>query len=149
MRDLMRMVLGSDARGVVLHLNNLENLSERDATAAAEVLRALRDVMLLHNGLHYILAGTADAVNAAVNTHAQVRNIASTLMLAPLAIPDVHQLLAARYDHLRAARNRPVIPPIEPAAVVSLYQFFGGDLRGLLKALEDGVAPLIGLGERR
>lgn len=145
MRDLTRMVQTSDARGVLLHLNNLENLSESDATHAAEVLRALRDVMLLHNGLHYIIVGTADAVSLAVNTHAQVRSIVSTLVLAPLTIDQVHVLLQARYNHLRLDLSRPAMPPVDEAAVATLYEFFRGDLRGLLKALEDGVGPLIGL----
>ena len=145
MRDLARMIQQSDARGALLHLNNLENLSDADAERAAETLRALRDVMLLHNGLHYLIVGTIDAVNAAVNTHAQVRSIVSTLILASLTIAEVHDLLRARYDHLRVDRTRPVIYPVEDTAVVALYDFFGGDLRGLLKALEDGVGPLIGL----
>jgi hypothetical protein len=80
MRDLMRMVQASDARGVLLHLDNHENLSESDAERAAEVLRALRDLMLLHNGLHYIIAGTTDAVNIAINTHAQVRSVVTALI---------------------------------------------------------------------
>ena len=145
MRDLMRMVQNSDARGVLLHLNNLENLSEADAVQAAEVLRALRDVMLLHNGLHYIIVGTADAVSLAVNTHAQVRSIVSTLVLAPLTIDEVHVLLRARYDHLRVDPSRSAISPVDATAVAALHEFFRGDLRGLLKALEDGVSLLIGL----
>lgn len=145
MRDLARMIQHSDARGALLHLNNLENLSEADATRAAETLRALRDVMLLHNGLHYLIVGTTDAVNAAVNTHAQVRSIVSTLVLASLTIAEVHSLLRARYDHLRVDRKRRATSPVEDTAVAALYDFFGGDLRGLLKALEDGVGPLIGL----
>ena len=145
MRDLVQLVLGSGARGVLLHLNNLENLSDRDATAAAELLRALRDVMLLHSGLHYIIVGTTDAVTAAINTHAQVRSVVSTLVLEPLPLGDVHSLLKARYRHLRVSPKKPVIEPIEAVAVAALYEFFRGDLRGLLKALEDGVSPLIGL----
>lgn len=145
MRDVMRMVQGSDARGVLLHLNNLENLSESDATRAAEVLRALRDVMLLHNGLHYVIAGTTDAVSLAINTHAQVRSIVSTLVLIPLTIEEVYLLLRARYDHLRVDPKRPAVPPVDEGAVAMLHEFFRGDLRALLKALEDGVSPLIGL----
>jgi len=145
MRDLTRMVQGSDARGVLLHLDNLENLSEADATRAAEVLRALRDVMLLHNGLHYVIVGTTDSVSLAVNTHAQVRSVVSTLVLAPLTLAEVHALLRARYEHLRVDPKRPAVPPADGAAVATLYDFFRGDLRGLLKALEDGVGVLIGL----
>lgn len=145
MRDLMRMIQASDGRGVLLHLNNLENLSESDAEGAAEVLRALRDVMLLHNGLHYLIAGTTDAVSIAVNTHAQVRSVVSTLVLAPLATAEVHRLLRTRYEHLRVDHKRPAIAPVDDTAVSTLYEFFRGDLRGLLKALEDGAGPLIGL----
>ena len=145
MRDLMRLVQGSDARGVVLHLNNLENLSESETTGAAEVLRSLRDPMLLHNGLHVVVVGTTDAVNTVVNTHPQVRTIFSTLMLEPLAAPDVHRMLAVRYEHLRLDPGRPAIPPAGDEAVDALHALYRGDLRGLLKALDDGVGPLIGL----
>ncbi len=149
MRDLLRLVQGSDARGVLLHLNNLENLSEADATRAAEVLRALRDLMLLHNGLHTVIVGTPDAVHLAVNTHAQVRSVVSTLVLPPLAVDEVHAMLRARYDHLRLDSTTPAVPPVDDVAVAALYAFFRGDLRGLLKALEDGVGPLIGLEDAR
>ncbi len=147
MRDLVRMVQGSDAQGVLLHLNNLENLSESDATQAAETLRALRDVMLLHNGLHYVIVGTTDSVNLAVNTHAQIRSIVSTLLLAPLSVDEVMQLLQARYNHLRVNQKTAAVAPVAPTAVAVLYDFFRGDLRGLLKALDDGVGLLIGLEE--
>ena len=147
MRDLVQMVQGSDARGVLLHLNNLENLSESDATQAAETLRALRDVMLLHNGLHYVIVGTTDSVNLAVNTHAQIRSIVSTLLLAPMGADEVMQLLQARYNHLRVNQKTAAIAPVESTAVTELYEFFRGDLRGLLKALDDGVGLLIGLEE--
>jgi hypothetical protein len=46
---------------------------------------------------------------------------------------------------LRADADAPVVPPVEDEAVALLYDFFRGDLRGLLKALDDGVTPLIGL----
>src|SRR5260221_1195081 len=128
MRDLTRMVQTSDARGTLLHLNNLENLSESDAMPAAEILRALRDIMLLHNGLHYVLVGTADAVNMAVNTHAQVRSIVGTLVLAPFTIDEVHALLRARYDHLRVDPTRPAMSPVDANAAATLYDFFRGDL---------------------
>src|SRR5260221_659721 len=145
MRDLTRMVQTSDARGTLLHLNNLENLSESDAMRAAEYLRALRDIILLHNGVHYVLVGTADAVNMAVNTHAQVRSIVGTLVLAPFTIDEVHALLRARYDHLRVDPTTPTMSPVDANPAATLYDFFRGDLRGLLKALEDGVGVLIGL----
>ena len=35
--------------------------------------------------------------------------------------------------------------PVADDAVATMYEFFKGDLRGLLKALEDGITPLLGL----
>lgn len=144
MRDLMRMITKSDARGVLLHFNNLENLSDADAKRAGETFKTLRDVMLLHNGLHYVLVGTTDAVAAALGSQ-QLRNHARVLALPPLRVDEVHALLAARYDYFRADANQLPMCPAESAAVEALYDLFAGDLRGLLRALEDGVKPLLGL----
>ena len=145
MRDLAAMARGSDGHGVVLHLNNLENLSDADAAKAADVLRSLRDIMFLHNGLHYLIVGTVDAVQTAVATHAQVRNLVSIITVGPLATAEVHAMLEARYTHLRLDPATPVQAPVEARTVDALSAFFRGDLRGLLKALEDGVSVLIGL----
>jgi hypothetical protein len=145
MRDLMTLVRGSDAQGVVLHLNNLENLGEADTRRAGEVLRSLRDLMLLHDGLHYVVAGTTDAVNIVVNQHTQVRSIFDTLMIDPLGIADVHRMLAERYEYLRHDRTRAVVAPVANDAVAALHLLYRGDLRGLLKSLDDGVSQLIGL----
>ena len=56
LRDLLRYAIGQGASGIVLHLNNLENLSEADASRAADLLRGIRDQALLHDGLHLIVA---------------------------------------------------------------------------------------------
>lgn len=145
MRDLMLLVQGSDARGVVLHLNNLENLAESDARNAAELFRSLRDLMLLHDGVHFVLAGTSDAVQTIVQPFPQVRSIIDTLSVAPLEPEEVHLLLDARAQHLRLDKKRSVVAPVDDAAVDVLYQLYRGDLRGFLKALDDGVGQLIGL----
>ena len=146
MRDLLALVRESDGRGVLLHLNNLENLSEAEAGRAAEILRSLRDSMLLHDGLHYIVVGTTDAVSSVVNSYPQIRSVFSApLLLEPMPLRDVHGLLEARYDNERLAKNRPILPPVDPKAVEELYALFRGDLRGLLKALDDGTVRLIGL----
>lgn len=157
MRDLVAFIRRSDAKGVLLHINNLENLSDADVSTAAFILRDLRDIMLQQNGMHYIIVGTTDAVNIAVNiavntavniavnTHAQVRTIVSMLILDPLEIDDVYQMLQARYKRMRLNDDRPAVAPADEKAVAALYELFRGDLRGLLKALEDGVRPLLGL----
>lgn len=145
LRDLMTLVRQSDAQGILLHINNLENLSDADANRAGTVMRDLRDPMLMHNGLHIIIVGTQDAIHATVMAFPQVRTTFSVLPLNPLGRDDVRALLHARYDHMRLDHERAVIAPVEMSAVDELHELFRGDLRGVLKALDDGVTPSIGL----
>ncbi len=145
LRDLMTLVQGSDARGLLLHINNLENLTEAAAELAGRILRDLRDPMLMHNGLHVIIAGTQDAIQAAVMSHPQIRSVVSVLQLEPLPLSDVYLLLDERYAYLRLDPTKPVIAPVTPDATATLYELYRGDLRGLLEALDHGVTPNIGL----
>ena len=146
LRDLLHYAIGQGARGIVLHLNNLENLSEADASRAADLLRGIRDQALLHDGLHLIVVGTTDAVRTVVQSHTQIRSVFSNpLVLEPLALGDVGQLLANRYEALHLDQSRPWHPPVEAAVVEWLYSLFRGDLRGMLKALEDGITAMLGL----
>jgi hypothetical protein len=146
LRDLLRNAIGRGARGIVLHLNNLENLSEADASRAADLLRGIRDQALLHDGLHLIVVGTTDAVRTVVRSHTQIRSVFSNpLVLEPLDLTEVKQLLANRYEALRQDPTKPWRPPVTDAVVQSLYELFRGDLRGLLKALEDGITALLEL----
>ncbi len=146
LRDLLRYAIDQGARGIMLHLNNLENLSEADASRAADLLRGIRDQALLHDGLHLIVVGTTDAVRTVVQTHTQVRSVFSNpLVLEPLGLADVEQLLANRYEALQLDQSRPWHSPVETVVVVRLYELFRGDLRGMLKALEDGITALLGL----
>jgi DNA-binding transcriptional ArsR family regulator len=146
LRDLLRYALSQGAHGIVLHLNNLENRSEADASRAADLLRGIRDQALLQNGLHLIVVATTDAVRTVVQSHPQIRSVFSDpLALEPLALGDVEQLLANRYEALRLDPARPWRSPVESALVQRLYELFRGDLRGMLKALEDGITALLGL----
>jgi hypothetical protein len=146
LRDLLAFALEQGATGVVLHLNNLENLSEADAARAADLLRSIRDQVLLLEGLHTIVVGTTDAVRTVVQSHTQVRSVFSDpVVLEPLDLNEVHQLLEARYQSLQLDPSQPVRSPVQDDVIDALHELFRGDLRGLLKALEDGITALLGL----
>jgi DNA-binding transcriptional ArsR family regulator len=148
LRDLLAyaQAQAQGAQGLVLHLNNLENLSEADADRAADLLRSIRDQALLLDGLHLIVVGTTDAVRTVVQTHTQIRSVFSDpQVLQPLELKDVQKLLANRYAALQLGPEQPWRSPVEDAVVERLYLLFRGDLRGMLKALEDGMTALLGL----
>ncbi len=145
-RDLLAFVRATgEAHGIVLHLNNLENLGERDLANAADVLRSLRDVALMLDGLHVLLVGTDETVQNVVGRHPQIRSVFRITSLGPLPLADVEMLLARRYTYLALSSKRPPVPPVARAAVAAFYPLFRGDLRGFLKALEEGVTLLAGL----
>ncbi|TVS07369.1 MAG: hypothetical protein EA413_01225 [Cyanobium sp. PLM2.Bin73] len=146
LRDMLAYALGEGAAGVLLHLNNLENLSEADVRRAADLLRSIRDQVLLLDGLHLVVVGTTDAVRTVVQTHTQIRSVFSDpVVLEPLALSKVGQLLENRYEALHLDPSAPWRSPVEEAVVEQLYRLFRGDLRGMLKALEDGITALLGL----
>lgn len=148
LRELMRVVRETlRAQGVLVHLNNLEQLSEEDERRAALILRDIRDDVLLEPGLHFLLAGTTDAIQHVITEHEQLRSVFSLPRpLSPLGLDEVRELLQRRYEHLKADRRKPAIAPVEDPALAALYQGFEGDLRGLLTALEYASESLIELG---
>ena len=146
LRDLLAFALEQGACGLVLHLNNLENLAEADAARAADLLRSIRDQALLLDGLHVIVVGSTDAVRTVVQSHTQVRSVFSDpVVLDPLEPSEVHQLLQARYHSLQLDPSQLVHSPVQAEVIDALHGLFRGDLRGLLKALEEGITALLGL----
>jgi hypothetical protein len=98
LRDLLAyaQAQAQGGRGLVLHLNNLENLSEADADRAADLLRSVRD-----------------------QAHTQIRSVFSDpQVLQPLALEDVQQLLANRYAALQLGPGQAWRAPVEDAVVV-------------------------------
>jgi DNA-binding transcriptional ArsR family regulator len=146
LRDMLQWMRDAGAAGVILHIDNLENLSDRDTAEAADILRSLRDAVLLLDGLHLLLVGTTDAIQTVVNRHPQVRSVfSSPLELQPLSIEEVLELLEARYQHLALDSLIAPLQPVDSDTVSALYPLFRGDLRALLKAIEDGATALLGL----
>ena len=144
LRNLLDYAKKNEARGVLLHLNNLENLSKIDVKEAANRLRDIRDQALMLDGLHLIIVGATSAISSTVNLHPQIRSVfRPTVTLEKLNLSDVHKLLEKRYEALRNELNKPYQKPIDDRVVEKLYALFDGDLRGMLKSLEDGIETLL------
>lgn len=149
LRELAGMALQSQGlRGVLVHLNNLENPTEANAQNAAQVLRDLRDHCLLVPGLHFIVAGTDSAVRQVISGQPQLRGVFGVPeIISPLAPDEVHDLLQRRYDYLKINRDEPVPPFVTTDSLTELYRLFKGDLRSTLQALEEAAKRLAPLAE--
>jgi hypothetical protein len=139
---LMRIRRGSGA-GVLIHVNNLENLTEEDSQEASALLRDLRDHLMLP-GAHWIFGGAA-GVDAVFRRFAQVDGIfPAPETLDPLAPVEIERLLELRYRHL-AIEGAEVVSPVEPGVASRLYALYRGDLRNFLRLLADAAERGLGL----
>lgn len=140
-----RLSLG--AGSVLVHLNNLENLTDEAADHAARVLRDLRDACFLVGGYHWLVVGTTEAIRHVVSGVPQLRSaFAVPRPLGPLSYDELVELLGKRYEHLRLDPKQPMREPVERDALRELYALFAGDLRGTLRALDQAAVELLGYG---
>jgi hypothetical protein len=135
--------------GLLVHMNNVENLPKGESAQAGALIRDLRDVFLM-DGYHYVLVATQEAARDIIAGHAQVRSVFMLHEpLAPLSFAAFTRLLSSRYEHLKLDKSKPVRLPVEPTALRDLHQVFAGDLRGLLRSVNYAANQLLGyLGER-
>lgn len=141
--DIARKEIG--AKGILLHLNNLDNIPPDQADRAGVVLRDIRDTALMIDGYHWLVVGTDDAVRTIVDDSQQLRSVFhKPPALAPLTVAELAALLDKRYSELRADPTRPVKRPVDPDAVTDVYRLYGGDLRGTFEALDAAISELLG-----
>ena len=144
LRNLLDYALENKAEGVLLHLNNLENLSDVDEKKAADRLRDIRDQALMLDGLHLIIVGTTSAILSTVNRYTQIKSVFSPpMILEELTLPDVYELLNKRYEALQNEPGKLYKKPIEDSTLEVLYKLFHGNLRGMLRSLEYGIQTLL------
>lgn len=143
--EALERIGGEAGHGVLIHVNNLENLTEEAAEEAAALLRDLRDHLMLP-GAHWVFAG-AEGVDRIFRRFAQIDGIfpaADTLQ--PLEATEIETLLARRYKHL-SIRGAQIVTPVEPEVASRLYALYHGDLRSFLRLLADAAERGLGLGE--
>ncbi|HEX6747578.1 MAG TPA: AAA family ATPase [Longimicrobium sp.] len=130
--------------GILLHVNNLENLSESEASQASRLMRDLRDFLLLP-GAHWIFAGASGVDDTVFRAYDQVAGIfPEPIVLNALTQAEVSELIRRRYAFLTVNRTA-MVPPVDPEVAAGLYQLYQGDLRNFLRLLSDAAALALGV----
>lgn len=131
--DAFRRLSRRGERRVLLHVNNMENLTIEDASAAAGLMQQVRDA-LLTDFAHWVFVGASGIERTVFGATPQVGSIVPLVVtLPPLTPTEVADLLTRRYAHLRSGIR--FTPPVDPTEAASLYERFRGDLRGFLNLL--------------
>jgi hypothetical protein len=143
--EALRRVFAEFGTSVLLHVNNLENLSREGARDTAFLLRDLRDYLLLP-GAHWVFVGATGVEDSVFRVHPQVGGIfPEAETLAPLEPGEIEELLARRYEHLSLKPPARMVPPVEPGEASRLYSLYQGDLRNFLRLLGDAAERGLGL----
>lgn len=126
-------LLGDGTHRVLVHINNLENLTGTDIEAATRLLQDVRDVLLTAHS-HWVFVGAEDIGERVFARVPQLSGILPLVVtLAPLSPDEVEVLLEKRYRHL--ARGIRYVPPVEPSVGARVYRRYHGDLRNFLRLL--------------
>lgn len=121
------------ATGVILHVNNLDVLMAEGAEHAARIFGDLREHFQVSN-THWIFLGPPGLVADAIAPQRRVLHfLKANIRLAELPVADVQRLLQKRYEHYKIRGD--YTPPTDAKLVTTVYDRFGGDLRGTLNAL--------------
>lgn len=131
--EALRRLTGGEGRRVLVHVNNLETLSQDNGSQAARLMQNVRDVFLADWG-HWLFVGTTGMADTIFRATPQVSSIiGAETRLAPLAPPEVAELIRRRYQHLHLGdRVAALTPPIEPDVGAALYARYRGHLRAFL-----------------
>jgi hypothetical protein len=124
-------------RKVLIHVDNLENLSLEATTDAARLIQQVRDCFLVDYS-HWLFVGTTGIRDQIFRASEQVSGIIPfAIPLKPLAPDEVAELLTRRYGHLR--RGMHLVPPVAPDDGAALYRRYHGQLRAFLSLLSNAV----------
>lgn len=131
-------------RGVVLHVNNFENLALEERRSATHLLQNVRDVFSF-SGAHWILAGASGLEHEVIRASPQVSGFFPfSIALSPLTSQEVAELLERRYQHLFEP-GAIKVPPLVSETAIRLYERYRGDLRNFLRLLSEAAALILGV----
>jgi hypothetical protein len=140
LRQALTYLSNHGERRVLLHVNNMENLTREDAAQAAGLIQEVRDCFLADYG-HWIFVGTTGITQAIFDPTPQVSSIIPfQVPLGPLSSHEVAELLARRYRHLHLGEQvAALLPPVSPEDGAQLYDRYHGHLRAFLTLLSRAV----------
>jgi hypothetical protein len=125
--------------GIIIHINNMENLCSENPDIARRFFNDVRDFLLVPN-YHFILGARAGFSDEILGKDDRVRDIfTAPKELKPLSLVEIHKLLKKRYDHLKI-KNREFISPVEDIVIDRYYTLFRGDLRSMFSTICEAIS---------
>ena len=140
-QEVLANIRKKTGRDVILHYNNLENLSE---TALRSIFDDLRDALQTEN-THFVFVGNYD-VHSTFQSMPRIASIMTDtpIILEQFTIGEIERVLEIRMRQLRISDKINYITPYRKEALAKLYEIYGGNIRNILNSISTAVIEATG-----
>lgn len=128
--------------GVIFHLDNLELLKQAGDDKLQTFFEDIRDAIQEPN-VYFIFVGYREMFQEVIVPSPRVRSIFfdTPLMLEPLSREQVHEIIARRYEILRAPEKN-WIKPVDDTVIDYLYDMYEGKIRYVMNAVTSLISHI-------
>lgn len=128
LRNLMEAIR-ERRRGVFIHLNNIDAVSDEDPAAVRRIFDECRDLLRVP-GLQTVLCASPDFRKQVIADRQRLLDVIYPLGdLLPLQESEFMNLLNARYERFAIGPKKQALRPLTFDAFALLYEMFEGDIR--------------------
>lgn len=136
-RNVLQAML-SKRKGLVLHLNNIDAVSDAHPEKVQQLFDEARELLILP-GLQTILGASPDFRKEVIADRQRLLDVITTLgPLEQLTPSEFVEAVHARYAGCRI-EGAEVVPPVADDALAGLYQDFQGDMRNTFSTARTAV----------
>lgn len=143
--SLVEEILKLGYKGIFLHFDNLELISQRDTKQVQRIFEEIRDVLLIDN-VYYIFVAKKGFFSKVISPLERVRSIfyGWPVLIEPLRQSQVIEAVNRRYE-LLAISKKHFIKPVEDDCIKHLYDLYEGKIRFVMDSLNNLLShyPLI------
>ena len=138
LEEIATAIKSFDFEGIVIHINNIENLCLASPDIARRFFNDIRDLLMVP-GFHFLFGARLGFTDEILGKEDRVRSIFQIpISIKSLGITDTHNLTGKRYGHLRDRKDH-FIPPVEDEVIDRYHQMFRGDLRSMFSTISDAI----------
>jgi DNA-binding MarR family transcriptional regulator len=127
-------------KGLIIHYNNLEFLSEKEDKTLIKLFNGIRDFLQIER-VHFIFVGDLTVSDVLQKVPRADDIFFPPIHLEPFSYKEVCSVIDRRVEFLRI-RNITVDKPFTNEAIEILYKLFSGNIRAIFKSLTTAITAL-------
>ena len=141
-RQAVDEILKLGYKGIILHFDNLELMTNQEAKQTQHVFDEIRDILQIEN-VYYIFVSRPGFFREVVSPLERVRSIffGWPIVVSPLTKTETVEVLERRYK-LLSVNGKKFIRPVEDDFIEFLYDLYEGKIRFVMDTISSIIAYL-------